>query len=184
MAGKVVERKPISKKLRFEIFKRDSFACQYCGATPPAAILEIDHIHPVSKGGENSTDNLITACFDCNRGKSSGLLASIPPSLSDKADLMAEKLEQIKAYEKLIKAKRRSEEKSIDQVEDVFKTHFPGFSFSAKFRGSVRVFLQKLTVYEVMDAMDRACSKIQRRDDSVRYFCGICWKTIKEQKNG
>lgn len=58
-----MSRSAIGKKLRFEIFKRDGFACQYCGATPPGALLEIDHIHPVSSGGSNESDNLITACF-------------------------------------------------------------------------------------------------------------------------
>jgi len=43
-------RIPLSKKQRFTVFKRDLFACQYCGATPPGAILEVDHIHPVSQG--------------------------------------------------------------------------------------------------------------------------------------
>jgi len=37
-------------------------------------LLEVDHIHPVAEGGENDSENLITACEDCNRGKSSKLL--------------------------------------------------------------------------------------------------------------
>lgn len=63
------ERKPISKKIRFEVFKRDSFTCQYCGAKAPDVELEVDHIEPVSKGGDDNILNLVTACFDCNRGK-------------------------------------------------------------------------------------------------------------------
>jgi 5-methylcytosine-specific restriction endonuclease McrA len=55
----MAERKPMSKKLRFEVFKRDSFTCQYCGKTPPLVVLEVDHIHPVSKGGSCGMDNLI-----------------------------------------------------------------------------------------------------------------------------
>lgn len=46
-------RTPISKKLRFEVFKRDKFACNYCGKQAPNVVLEIDHIEPVSKGGTN-----------------------------------------------------------------------------------------------------------------------------------
>jgi hypothetical protein len=64
------KRKSITKKTRFEIFKRDSFTCQYCGAKAPDAILEIDHLNPVKHGGENDLLNLITSCFVCNRGKS------------------------------------------------------------------------------------------------------------------
>jgi len=44
-----MERKAISKKLRFEVYKRDKFTCQYCGRKAPDVILEIDHINPVAK---------------------------------------------------------------------------------------------------------------------------------------
>lgn len=63
------KRKSISKKVRFEVFKRDSFKCQYCGKASPDVILHVDHLKPVSKGGENEIYNLITACSDCNGGK-------------------------------------------------------------------------------------------------------------------
>jgi len=69
MAGKA-----ISKKVRFEVFKRDSFKCQYCGASAPDVILEVDHIQPVAKRGKNDIMNLLTACKDCNAGKSDRLL--------------------------------------------------------------------------------------------------------------
>jgi len=62
-------------KLRFKILNRDNFTCQYCGRTPSDGIkLEVDHILPVSKGGKANPDNLITTCFDCNRGKKDFLL--------------------------------------------------------------------------------------------------------------
>jgi len=52
------DRKPIGKRLRFEVFKRDGFKCQYCGVQAPDAVLEVDHINPVSKGGENDMDTV------------------------------------------------------------------------------------------------------------------------------
>ena len=64
-----MERKSISKKLRFEVYKRDSFTCQYCGRKAPDVALNVDHVVPVSKGGTNDILNLITSCFDCNNGK-------------------------------------------------------------------------------------------------------------------
>lgn len=66
----MAERKSLSKKTRFEVFKRDSFTCQYCGKKSPDVILEVDHIKPIKHGGENDMLNLITSCFECNRGKS------------------------------------------------------------------------------------------------------------------
>lgn len=62
-------RDPISPKLRFEVFKRDKYVCQYCGACGPDVELEIDHVIPVSRGGTDDINNLKTACFKCNRGK-------------------------------------------------------------------------------------------------------------------
>lgn len=177
-------RQPMSKKLRFDVFKRDGFICQYCGNCPPAVVLEVDHINPVANGGKNSVDNLITACFDCNRGKGAGLLTSLPESVADKAAIMAEKLEQLKAFERLIKSKKRHEEKQIDEVQEAFQVHFTGYSFNPKFRESVRLFLRKLPGHVVVDYMHLACTRIPRRDDAVKYFCGICWKCIKEPRNG
>lgn len=69
---KTIERKGLSKKIRFEVFKRDMFKCQYCGKSPikdQDVVLEVDHIVPVSEGGSNDMINLITSCWDCNRGK-------------------------------------------------------------------------------------------------------------------
>ena len=60
----------VSKRTRFEVFKRDGFTCQYCGRTPPTVTLECDHVHPRARGGGNQLCNLRTACSDCNLGKS------------------------------------------------------------------------------------------------------------------
>lgn len=64
------KRKAISKRMRFEVLKRDMFTCQYCGKQPPDTVLHMDHIKPVSKGGKNTVLNLVTSCVDCNLGKS------------------------------------------------------------------------------------------------------------------
>ena len=69
------KRKNISKKIRFEIFKRDKFTCQYCGQESPDVVLNVDHINPVKNGGDNNITNLITSCFDCNNGKRARLLS-------------------------------------------------------------------------------------------------------------
>ena len=63
-------RSGITKKIRFEVFKRDGFKCQYCGRSAPDVIVHVDHINPVSKGGDNDLMNLVTSCESCNGGKS------------------------------------------------------------------------------------------------------------------
>lgn len=62
-------RKNISKSLRFRVFKRDGFTCQYCGQRAPNVTLHCDHVKPVAAGGKSDFGNLITACIDCNLGK-------------------------------------------------------------------------------------------------------------------
>ena len=60
------KRKPIPIKLRAEVFRRDNHLCLKCGAGDG---LSIDHIVPVSKGGQNTLDNLQTLCMPCNISK-------------------------------------------------------------------------------------------------------------------
>lgn len=77
----------IPKRLRFEVLKRDEFACGYCGAAAPGVVLEVDHINPVAFGGTNDPDNLIAACVACNQGKGAVPLdcSALPMSATDRA---------------------------------------------------------------------------------------------------
>lgn len=59
----------IGQKKRFEVLQRDWFACKYCWQKAPFVQLEVDHIVPRSNWGTNEVNNLITACFNCNRWK-------------------------------------------------------------------------------------------------------------------
>ena len=64
-------RSQMTDKLRYSILKRDGFKCKICGRTAEDGIkLHVDHIIPVSKGGETVLNNLRTLCETCNRGKS------------------------------------------------------------------------------------------------------------------
>jgi 5-methylcytosine-specific restriction endonuclease McrA len=64
------KRKSLPARLRYQILDRDNYTCQACGAKPEnGALLEIDHIYPVSKGGLDIPANLRTLCKTCNRGK-------------------------------------------------------------------------------------------------------------------
>lgn len=76
-------------KIRFEIFKRDNFQCQYCGRTPKKdrCKLIIEHIIPRAKGGDNSTNNLTTSCVECNLGKSDVLLEERKLKKEDKLNV-------------------------------------------------------------------------------------------------
>ena len=111
------ERKPISKGLRFDIFRRDQFTCRYCGRRPPEVVLEIDHLVPVASGGDNTEPNLLTSCDACNRGKSAKSLFSAPPSADiDPAFLEIE--QETAEMRRYLKAKR-DRDKSMQEAEDL-----------------------------------------------------------------
>ncbi len=74
----MMTRKALSKRTRFEVFKRDHFTCQYCGKQPPDVVLVIDHITPVCEGGTSDAENLMTACETCNQGKAGIPLSQVP----------------------------------------------------------------------------------------------------------
>lgn len=63
----------VSKRLRYEILRRDNHACRYCGAAAPDVKLNVDHVIPTSLGGSDKPDNLVTACAECNSGKTSSM---------------------------------------------------------------------------------------------------------------
>lgn len=173
-------RKPLSKKVRFDTFKRDNFTCQYCGNQPPAIVLEVDHIQPVSKGGANTVDNLLTSCFECNRGKGAVTLEMVPKTVQEKRERFEEAEEQIKAFNRVLAARRRRENKEIDAVEKVYQEEFPTWTFSKSTRNSVRVFLERLPLDDVLISMDQATGKINHYDRALKYFFGVCWGKIKQ----
>lgn len=179
-----MKRKPISKRIRFEIFKRDLFTCQYCGNTPPSVILECDHINPVSKGGTNDEHNLITSCFNCNRGKSNVELIIAPKTISEKYKILQEKDLQFVEYQKLVRKFNNRINKLIEKIVKIYSNSFPGYTTTEHFKqGSIKKFILNLEFNEVEEAMYTSCGKFNA-DDSLKYFCGICWNKIKGVKYG
>lgn len=171
---------PTPKKNRFEVFKRDGFQCAYCGRKVPAVVLEVDHIVPLSAGGQDTLDNKITACFDCNRGKGKRELSQCPESISEKMESIREREEQYRALSSLQKRIKARENREVNLVEKVFSGTFPGHSFSDCFRASVQSFLTKLGQDEVLGAMGLSCGRIRNPENCLRYFCGVCWRRIRE----
>ena len=54
---------------RKNIYKRDNYTCQYCGAKPGTQELSIDHVFPRSRGGKSEWTNCVLACVPCNKKK-------------------------------------------------------------------------------------------------------------------
>jgi 5-methylcytosine-specific restriction endonuclease McrA len=54
---------------RVSVLKRDKYICQYCAKRLPGKDLTLDHVIPKSRGGENTWENVVTACKPCNNKK-------------------------------------------------------------------------------------------------------------------
>lgn len=181
MAEEKPKRKGMSKKLRFDVFKRDSFTCQYCGSHPPKVVLHVDHINPVANRGTNNIDNLITSCECCNQGKGARLLSDIPQSLKDKAAYMADREEQIKGYNDVLMQKMsRINDESWDVAAALEGEEFIE-NYSKAGLESIRRFLEKLPFAEVLMAAKSANAKFSYGGSrQFKYFCGICWGKVRE----
>lgn len=174
----------LSKKTRFDVFKRDQFQCAYCGAHPSETVLlEVDHIHPVAEGGTNEMDNLVTACWDCNRGKGATPLSSIPQSLEEKAALVAEREAQLRAYYEILSLQKERKDEEMWSVAEIFMDRFHEDSIHKDRLVSIRMFLERLNVFAVREAMEIACARKYSKGPAFSYFCGICWNKIKSGEN-
>lgn len=115
--------KVISNKKRLSIFKRDTSNCQYCGVVVDFEnknSWQIDHIIPISRGGNHSIENLKLACRSCNASKKN------------------RNLERFRAI-KALKETPYGEVISVDQLEKLIslgvEIHIPAYVFHFE-RGS------------------------------------------------
>lgn len=190
-------RKALSVRVRFEVFKRDRFTCQYCGKHPPEVLLEVDHIVPVAAGGDNTPANLRTACKPCNGGKGARLIEEgvMPAPSSEALDEMKERLEQSRAYVALVVAANDDLERQIQLVNLAWAKrfgatfikddaggywHFAGYHEYFPNEPSLARVLRRLPLETAFEAVDIAARKFPRANaEAERYFFGICWRRIK-----
>ena len=178
------KRKSIGNSKRFEIFKRDHFICQYCGSHPPHIVLELDHITPVSKGGGNGNNNLVTSCFECNRGKAARDLSIAPKSLSEKAKEIAEKEKQLLGYQAIIQAREdRIESEAWNVLEYLGQLTEDGSAYKSQLV-SVKTFIKRLGFPETIGAAEICFGKEITNRNIFKYFCGVCWNKINRSDNG
>ena len=205
----MAKREPLSKKIRFEVFKRDSFTCQYCGRKAPNVILEADHINPVKRGGKNDLLNLITSCFDCNRGKSDRVLSD--NSIVEKQRIQIEEL-NLKKQQLEMMLDWRNELDNVEnlahtKVCDYFDSFFTKYCLNDSAReGYFAKSIKKFGVQKVLDAIKTSVDKYKKSDDDfeiclsksigilnynelpehrqkIAYIKGICRNKFNDDRN-
>ena len=175
------KRQPLSKKTRFEVFKRDGFKCQYCGAHPPAVVLHVDHIQPVALDGGNNIDNLITSCEPCNLGKGARSLTVVPQSVSEKTAMLAEREDQLRGYQEVLEARHERIESELWRVAELISPGSSDSGMSRDWTSSIRRFNEQIGVHECISAAQIARGRYpQGGKKAFLYFCGVCWNKVRE----
>ena len=153
------DRTPISRRLRFEVFKRDKFTCQYCGATATQKLLHCDHVEPVAEGGETTLLNLITACVDCNLGKGARPLSD-DSAMAKQHRQLAELEERRQQLEMMREWREELAQHQVDQIEIVSDAFEAWSQFVPNDQGklTVRRWLKKYGLAEVLAAIDETFS--------------------------
>lgn len=177
----------ISKRTRFEVFKRDSFTCQYCGRKAPDVILHVDHIEPRASGGSDELLNLITSCIDCNSGKSDKRLSDSTVVAKHHAQLAAlqERQEQLAMLIEWQRSLADLDDQAVTEAEQFWCELVAWQGLSATGRKMLKTSLRRHGIAEVMTAMRIAADQYvdyerdetmikKSTEDAFRKIGGIC----------
>jgi hypothetical protein len=169
----------LSQRVRFEVFKRDRFTCQYCGRKAPDVILHADHVTPRAAGGEDDILNLVTSCRECNLGKSDRML-------SDQADIEVRRkaMEELEARRSQLEMLRdwhvslsSLDEQAAEMLWDVWcSVAVVSRKMEEGEKASLMQLLKKYSFDEVVEGMRTACSKRHSGDiafAAIGKFCRL-----------
>ena len=175
----MAERKAISKKLRFEVFKRDSFTCQYCGKSAPDVVLELDHIKPVAKGGKNELLNLVASCVDCNRGKGARELddSSVVSKQQKQLAELNERKEQLRMMLKWKEELAVMTEEQVDAINALIQKRFDGKCLNTIGRMDIKSLIKRFGFNEAYESTEIAMcnSRYSDAEYAVSKIGGICF---------
>ncbi len=162
--------------------RRDDHTCRHCGASAPEAKMTVDHVIPVALGGSNDPTNLVTACSDCNAGKSSSTANS---QVVEDVDMKA--AQWAKAME-IVAHGRRVEREERLMTLDFLESHWQYSSETYQdlpldWESSVFQFIAAgLDVEDLTELMSIAL-EMRTVTNKWRYFCGCCWGRIRESQD-
>lgn len=174
----------VSKRLRYEVLRRDNHTCRYCGQAAPDVPLTVDHVVPTALGGNDDPGNLVTACRDCNSGKS-----ATPPGAPLVDDVAADQVRwgiamRATADTFLAQVDRRM------QLRDHFDDVWCGWGYGNGREPLPRPYDWGTTVDRFLasgftmplleDCVRIAMESRATPDQTWRYFCGVAWRRLTE----
>ncbi|WP_460454801.1 HNH endonuclease [Arenimonas aestuarii] len=176
------KRKGLGKNLRFEVFKRDGFRCQYCGASAPDVLLVVDHIHPVAGGGKNDILNLITACEPCNAGKGKRELGdhTVLEKQRDQLQELSDRREQLEMMIQWKEGLCDLRALAVDRMADLWSRLVPGYVLNEHGRQTLRKLAGQFEAGELMEAMQIATSQYleYKEDKPTQESVEVAWNRV------
>lgn len=162
------QRKNISKKVRFEVFKRDLFQCQYCGRKAPDVVLQVDHITPVVEGGSNNILNLTTSCFECNIGKGSRKLTdnSVVKKQRQQLEELQERKEQIEMMVKWQRSLLELDTILIQNVADYWNELVQPYSLNKNGLRGLKKLLDRFETDLVLQSIKKSVEQYLKYDNN------------------
>ena len=165
----------VSKRVRFEVLRRDNYQCRYCGAAAPDVPLTVDHVVPVALGGTDEPSNLVAACQDCNAGKSSAT-----PDQALVADVEADALRWAAAMERAAEEDRARKDVR-DGVLAAVAAAWPSYRrLPSGWESAIGSFLDAGLSAEVIVEMVHVANEARGVDYRWGYFCGCCWNRVRK----
>lgn len=155
------KREPISKKTRFEVFKRDRFQCQYCGRSAPDVVLNVDHIKPVAGGGGSEIMNLVTSCAVCNAGKGKRRLTDGAEVAKQRkqAAILQERREQLEMQAEWVDEVMASRKAAAQRAVEEMNGHLVGRVLNDTGRSTLVRQIDRWSLLEVLEAIGIACDQ-------------------------
>lgn len=173
---------PVSKRLRYEILRRDNHACRYCGAAAPDAKLTVDHVLPVTLGGSDDANNLVTACVDCNAGKSSTPPdAPLAAEVDRSAEQWASAIRTVAERRQAETVRRHEDTEAVAQAWETMRSHqFRSLDMPVDWRISVDQFLNAGLTRNDLINMIIVAHTTETASNKWKYFCGCCWTLVRQ----
>lgn len=176
----------VSKRVRFEVLRRDEHTCRYCGGSAPDVKLTVDHVLPTALGGTDDPSNLVAACEDCNAGKS-----SIAPDQAIVADVDVRAAELAAALERASEKRRSETQMRIRTVAD-FDARWSAWKWGqddslvprpSGWMQTLESWLDLgLTIEELTYYIAVAMNSKAAVENKWRYLCGCAWGELRRRQ--
>lgn len=165
----------VSKRTRYEVLRRDDFTCRYCRSKDNE--LHVDHVTPVSLGGDDRPTNLVAACKDCNLGKASS---------SPNAESVTQVREDAARWSAAMKVAAKVMAEEVDTFADyeaAFYSGWPQYRYVPKgIEGTLVALYHAGLPAEHIEDVARIAGGNSGVLDRAAYFAGICWKRVRKMQ--